>query len=418
MTGKNCPFCGAEIEPGKARDKAVCPSCGREFDYNTLNAEARGIIDGKRWAREDEERKGAVAIRRKRAAAAAPVAVTSVLFVAVLIAAISLLATGDALSFFSGAPIVVTAIFVGFGLTCGSAVWLILKIRKRVYNGPLLYGAVSAALAALLALGIVSVAISMHNYGRSFADGYVYCDGADGAELIEYRGEVAADFVIPESVGGVRAVSVGKGLLKGKTEVRSLVVPEGVKTIEDEAFRGMTSLESVSLPQSLKRIGRFALADCASIKSIVVPGETTYIGVSAFSGCNALEEIELPFIGEYRDREVHGHFGYIFGAKSYDYNSDCVPKSLKVVRSSGARIAPNAFNGLSTLKSVELSGAVTVGENAFSDCTGIDEIILPATVTELHRYAFDGWTENQSIALPSALESVKLGYCEAKISYY
>ena len=180
----------------------------------------------------------------------------------------------------------------------------------------------------------------------------------------------------------------------------------------------MTSLESVSLPQSLKRIGRFALADCASIKSIVVPGETTYIGVSAFSGCNALEEIELPFIGEYRDREVHGHFGYIFGAKSYDYNSDCVPKSLKVVRSSGARIAPNAFNGLSTLKSVELSGAVTVGENAFSDCTGIDEIILPATVTELHRYAFDGWTENQSIALPSALESVKLGYCEAKISYY
>ena len=73
MTGKNCPFCGAEIEPGKARDKAVCPSCGRKFDYNTLNAEARGIIDGKRWAREDEERKGAVAIRRKRAAAAAPV---------------------------------------------------------------------------------------------------------------------------------------------------------------------------------------------------------------------------------------------------------------------------------------------------------------------------------------------------------
>ena len=65
MTGKNCPFCGAEIEPDKARDKAVCPSCGREFDYNTLNAEARGIIDGKRWARENEARKGAVAIRRK-----------------------------------------------------------------------------------------------------------------------------------------------------------------------------------------------------------------------------------------------------------------------------------------------------------------------------------------------------------------
>lgn len=81
MTGKNCPFCGAEIEPDKARDKAVCPSCGREFDYNTLNAEARGIIDGKRWAREDEERKGAVAIRRKRAAAAASLDVENETFI-------------------------------------------------------------------------------------------------------------------------------------------------------------------------------------------------------------------------------------------------------------------------------------------------------------------------------------------------
>ena len=37
MTGKNCPFCGAEIEPGKARDKLV----RKESRFNALSAEIK-----------------------------------------------------------------------------------------------------------------------------------------------------------------------------------------------------------------------------------------------------------------------------------------------------------------------------------------------------------------------------------------
>ena len=37
MTGKNCPFCGAEIEPGKARDKLA----RKESRFNALSAEIK-----------------------------------------------------------------------------------------------------------------------------------------------------------------------------------------------------------------------------------------------------------------------------------------------------------------------------------------------------------------------------------------
>lgn len=418
MTGKNCPFCGTALAPSDSRDKAVCPGCGKEFDYITLNAEARDEIDRKRWAKEKEARTGETAKKRKKITAAVPITVTAILALAVLVAAITLFATGDALSFNSAAPAIVTLIFVVFGGACVSAVWLVVKVRKKVYNGPVLYASVSVSLAVLLALSIASVALAMGNYGRLLADGYVYIAGADGAELVEYRGETTENFSIPDIIGGLNVVSVEKGLLKDDAVVRSLTVPEGVKAIENEAFRGMKNLESVALPSSLKRINRSAFSGCASLKKVVVPDNVTFIGASAFAGCTAIEEIDLPFIGENRDREVHEHFGYIFGAIDYDHNSDALPASLKTVRIRGGRIADNAFNGCAGITSLALENITEVGDNAFFGCIGLKSLILPATVEKLSDYAFAGWTADQSLNLPDSLAGKELRRCEAAITYY
>lgn len=418
MTGKNCPSCGAALEPSVDRDKVVCPGCGKEYDYNTLNAEARAEIDRKRWEREKESRTGEAARKRKRITAAAPVAVTAVPVLAVLVAAITLFATGDALSFVSAAPAIVALIFVVFGGACASAAWLVVKVRKKVYNGPVLYASVSVSLAVLLAMSVVSVALAMGNYGRLLSDGYVYTAGADGAELVEYRGETTENFSIPGSIGGLNVVGVGKGLLKGNDVVRSLTVPEGVKVIENEAFRGMKNLEAAALPSTLKRINRSAFSDCIGLKKIIVPDNVTFIGASAFSECTALKEIDLPFVGENRDREVHEHFGYIFGAIDYDHNSDALPASLKIVRVRGGKIAANAFNGCAGITSLALENITEAGDNAFFGCTGLKSLTLPATVEKLSDYAFAGWTAGQSLYIPESLAGKELRRCEAAINYY
>ena len=418
MIGKNCPFCGMPLEPSGNRDKVVCPACGKEFGYNTLNAEAREELDRKRWEREKEERTGNATVRRKRSAVALPLIVTAVPLLLVLIAAITLLCTGDALSFTPGAPAIVTLIFVCFGLACAAAVWLIIVVRKKVYNGTALYVSVGVALAAALALGVVSVALGMRNYGREFDGEYVYIAGADGAELVEYRGKLTETFNVPGSIGGMTVVSVEREVFAGNAVVRSVVIEEGVKVVETDAFRGCSALETVSFPTSLKRIGRGAFADCAKLEKIVVPDGVTFIGSAAFSGCDSLEEISLPYVGETRDKGVREHFGYVFGARNYDYNADKVPASLKTVRVGGGKISSNAFNGCAGLTSLELVGVTEVGENAFSGCTGLKALTLPATVETLSEFAFVGWDSDQTISLPSAFRDVELVRCTASVIYY
>ena len=52
------------------------------------------------------------------------------------------------------------------------------------------------------------------------------------------------------------------------TQIRSVRLPEGVKKIEENAFRGCSMLESVSLPATLESIGFGAFYGCKALKSV------------------------------------------------------------------------------------------------------------------------------------------------------
>lgn len=84
------------------------------------------------------------------------------------------------------------------------------------------------------------------------------------------------------------------------SDVKSVVVEEGVTTIGNYAFQYMTSLTSVTLPKSLRIVGTFAFGYCEKLTEITIPEGVVYIGSKTFSSCK-ITTLNLPSTLKYID---------------------------------------------------------------------------------------------------------------------
>ena len=72
------------------------------------------------------------------------------------------------------------------------------------------------------------------------------------------------------------------------SDIVSVIIPDGVVTIGDNAFDGCESLKEITIPDSVVRIGSYAFYGCDSLKEIAIPDSVTEIGEYAFE-CDFLE---------------------------------------------------------------------------------------------------------------------------------
>ena len=77
------------------------------------------------------------------------------------------------------------------------------------------------------------------------------------------------------------------------SSVTSLVIPESVTSINNQAFYGCDQLTSVNLPSGITVIGWGMFQYCRSLVSITIPAGVTYIDAEAFQDCIGLTSITL-----------------------------------------------------------------------------------------------------------------------------
>ena len=131
-----------------------------------------------------------------------------------------------------------------------------------------------------------------------------------------------------------------------------VVIPEGVTSIGDGAFIRCSGITSVELPESLTSIEQWAFNQCRSLKSLVIPGGVKKIEEMTFCNCDALEKVEL----------------------------------CDGVRS----IASMAFSGCRALKYAEIPQSVRViCQEAFGDCENLS-IVIPESVRSIDDHSFRG----------------------------
>lgn len=76
--------------------------------------------------------------------------------------------------------------------------------------------------------------------------------------------------------------------------IKSVVIPNSVKTIGRNAFLACRELTDVKLPDELIRIEYETFCLCSKLKKITIPNTVTFIDNSAFWGCSSLTKIVLP----------------------------------------------------------------------------------------------------------------------------
>ena len=79
-----------------------------------------------------------------------------------------------------------------------------------------------------------------------------------------------------------------------KSDIKRIIIGDGITTIGGYAFRDCSNLTSVTIPNSITTIGVAAFADCSALTSVTIPNSVTTIGEAAFVSCRALTSVTIP----------------------------------------------------------------------------------------------------------------------------
>lgn len=135
----------------------------------------------------------------------------------------------------------------------------------------------------------------------------------------------AENVVIPEYIGGLPVIGIDNysfGNSEYKSSIKSVVIPETVKYINEGAFSYCDNLESLTISDGVENIGELAFVGCSKLKNITIPKSVRKIDDMAFNGCDSVKEfvVESPdcdiycteytiFSGTYGDSVIAGYDG-------------------------------------------------------------------------------------------------------------
>ena len=245
-------------------------------------------------------------------------------------------------------------------------------------------------------------------------DGFTLINGVNGSA------------VIPDGVKSIADDAFGyySGLF-------DVVIPEGVTTIGGGAFFA-TSLTSVRIPSSVTQIRSMAFRSCSKLGCVVFDGDAPTVGEDTFantSDCVAcVSSASSGWEGE--DGEVWKGLilkrgidvldvdgvewmvddGVLIGMNLHGETEVSIPFGV-------IRMRDKLFAGNGLLVSVEIPEGVTnIGYEAFKYCKALTSVMMPSSLTTIGRYAFSSCTLLSSLTIPDGVTSIgahAFEYCES-----
>ena len=173
--------------------------------------------------------------------------------------------------------------------------------------------------------------------------------------------------------------------------------------IGESAFLHCTSLSQVILSDNVVSIGEAAFNYCP-LRSVTIPASVQYIGAGAFSHAPSLSSITLS-----EGLESVGNSAF----NGCSITEITVPASLKKC---GPLSGP--FCSCTSLRRVTFAEGTTEILPLFKECSSIQRVNIPDTVTSIRGGAFKDSTSLKQIYIPKNVTSIESNAIPAGTEYY
>lgn len=168
----------------------------------------------------------------------------------------------------------------------------------------------------------------------------------------------------------------------------SMVLPEGLKSLGQQAFASCHMLRAIYLPASLEEINRYF---------------NVFSSLSTFCDCNWLDVIDVdknnPYYTSVDNVLYSKDMNTIYQFAGSTVTSFTIPKSVNAIEK-------NAFYGFKNLKDVKFNEELTrINQGSFYK-TGLQNVTIPSSVKNIESSAFGYCGSLESVQFNEGLETI------------
>ena len=260
------------------------------------------------------------------------------------------------------------------------------------------------------------------------------------------------------------------GFFGNCSSLKSIVIPNNVKVVDDKTFYGCSNLTSIEIGTSVTNIGERVFEGCSSLSSIKwnskhypdsennsgyyspfydvhsqitslqigqdvehipsslfsqmenitsidIPNSVKSIGTSAFSYCSRLYSVNIAnsvnkigagaFKGTYWYETLVPNGVVYINNVLYTYKGNMPYNTSINVREGTTSITSKAFYRCYGLTSISIpDGLTSIGDEVFYECSSLAEITIPNSVTEIGQTVFYGCSSLESAVLSNNITSI------------
>lgn len=206
---------------------------------------------------------------------------------------------------------------------------------------------------------------------------------------------------------------LGTEAMHTASNLRKVVLPEGLTNIPYYAFYSCPQLDNVVLPSTVKSVDKYAFASCYGLSNITLSKDLSVLVTSAFDNCSALAAYTIP-----ADNTKYTT------ADGVLYKKDMTDIVLFPKGKTGAYTIPSTMTAIrdglfsgAKVESVVIPESIeTIGTSAFSGCGLLTEVTIPASVKTIAENAFNANLLSKVVLLgdePATLSATNSFYSDA-----